>query len=274
MNRKEIADLIVAKLEREESSMRDCYVRSKDKIGMFTVDDLLPEELAHRLYVSFPDRSAMKLRKSLRESKYIAVQMNQYSPILEEAIFAFQDPRVVSIVSRVCENDQLLPDESLYAGGISLMANEQFLNPHLDNSHDKDRNRWRVFNLLYYVTPDWKVEDGGNLELWPDGMSGDPLTIHSKFNRLAVMATHQGSWHSVSPVKSRSNRCCISNYYFSNSPLKETDRFHVTSFRGRPGQRFRDFILKGDRMIRMLVRGLFRKGVVENKHVYRKSTPQ
>ena len=274
MNRKEIADLIVAKLESREASMRDAYLRSKDKIGMFIVDDLLPVELAHELHEAFPDRSMMKLRKSLRESKYIAVQMNQYSPILEEAIFAFQDPRVVSIVGRVCETDQLLADESLYAGGISLMGNDQFLNPHLDNSHDKDRNRWRVFNLLYYVTPDWKVENGGNLELWPDGMSGAPLTIHSQFNRLAVMATHQGSWHSVSPVKSQSSRCCISNYYFSNSPLKDTDEFHVTSFRGRPEQRFRDVILKGDRLMRMFVRKLFRKGVVENKHVYKKSTPQ
>jgi Rps23 Pro-64 3,4-dihydroxylase Tpa1-like proline 4-hydroxylase len=270
MNRQAIADLIVAKLTSEKSSMREAYLRSQDKIGMFTVDNLLPEELARQLHASFPDPATMKLKKSLREYKYIAAQMNQYAPILEEAIYAFQDPRVVAIIGEVCDSDQLLPDESLYAGGISLMGYEQFLNPHLDNSHDKDRNRWRVFNLLYYVTPDWKQEYGGNLELWPDGVAGQPQTIHSRFNRLAVMATHQGSWHSVSPVTYKGNRCCISNYYFSNAPLKETDEFHVTSFRGRPGQHVRDFVLSGDRMLRMCVRKLFRKGVVENKHVYKK----
>jgi hypothetical protein len=40
--------------------------------------------------------------------------------------------------------------------------------------------------------------DGGNLELWPTGPKGQPITIVSKFNRLVVMITHKQSWHSVS----------------------------------------------------------------------------
>jgi len=45
------------------------------------------------------------------------------------------------------------------------MAKENFLNPHLDTSHDKNREMYRVLNLLYYVTPDWSHEQGGKLEL-------------------------------------------------------------------------------------------------------------
>lgn len=45
------------------------------------------------------------------------------------------------------------------------MAKDNFLNPHLGNSHDKDRECYRVLNLLYYVTPNWSHEQGGNLEL-------------------------------------------------------------------------------------------------------------
>jgi hypothetical protein len=33
----------------------------------------------------------MKKRKDLREFKYVAAQMNQYDPILEETVYAFQD---------------------------------------------------------------------------------------------------------------------------------------------------------------------------------------
>jgi Rps23 Pro-64 3,4-dihydroxylase Tpa1-like proline 4-hydroxylase len=163
-----------------------------------------------------------------------------------------------------------MPDEFLYAGGLSMMGNKQFLNPHLDNSHDKERERWRVLNLLYYITPDWKEEYGGNLELWPDGLQNDQINIHSKFNRLVIMVTHNKSLHSVSPVVYDGFRCCISNYYFSKKPVFATDKFHVTSFRGRPEHKFIDTILKIDTFLRMSVRKIFKTGIRENPHVYKK----
>jgi Rps23 Pro-64 3,4-dihydroxylase Tpa1-like proline 4-hydroxylase len=269
MNRIEIADLIVIKLESETDRLMSEYKKSKSKIGYFFVDDLLPENVARKIFSCFPNQTDMNLKKSIREYKFIAAQMDKYSPILEEAIFAFQDVRVVALISKICHVTSLYPDDNLYAGGISLMGNNHFLNPHLDNSHDKDRNRWRVFNLLYYVTPDWPVTNGGNLELWPDGTSEKQVVITAKFNRLAVMATHSTSWHSVSPIScSLDARCCVSNYYFSDSPLNENERFHVTSFRGRPEQKFRDVALRLDSALRMGIRRIFKKGVVENKHKY------
>lgn len=151
-----------------------------------------------------------------------------------------------------------------------MMAHKQFLNPHLDNSHDKDRQLWRVLNLLYYVTPGWEEAYGGNLELWPNGLKEKQVTIHSKFNRLAVMATHNSSLHSVSPVTFEGGRCCVSNYYFSRYPVHEDDTFHVTSFRGRPENTFTDKILQLDAWLRMGLRKVFKKGIKENPHVYKK----
>ncbi|MEA1890205.1 MAG: 2OG-Fe(II) oxygenase [Pseudomonadota bacterium] len=270
MERTEIAGLILEKLKTEESSIKQSYLDKKDSIGYFFVDDLLPEGIALAIYRAFPPADAMKLNKSLREYKYIAAQMDRYDPILEEVLFAFQNQRIIDLIGNICELDSLYPDENLYAGGISRMEKSQFLNPHLDNSHDKDRKKWRVLNLLYYVSPDWEQNFGGNLELWPDGMRGRQITLHSKFNRLAVMATHDASWHSVSPITHDAARCCVSNYYFSDSPLKDNINFHVTSFRGRPEQKIRDVILQADRALRMGIRKIFSKGVVETNHVYKK----
>lgn len=271
MNRDDIAHLIVDKLEDQLSDLADSYLQSQAAIGYFVIDDLLPEEIAKKIFACFPNGSDMRLKKSLKEYKFIAAQMDNYNPILEEAVYAFQDPRVVRLISKICGIDNLYPDEHLYAGGISLMGDKHFLNPHLDNSHDKDRDRWRVLNLLYYVTPDWNIENGGNLELWPNGLQEKQITIHSKFNRLAVMATHDHSWHSVSPISSNgASRGCVSNYYFSDTSLRDSDRFHVTSFRGRPEQTMRDLFLQLDIGARMAVRKIFKKGIVENKHVYKK----
>ncbi len=272
LDRRAIADLILDRLVYDKEECQRAYTASKDRIGHFYVDNLLPEELAMSIYELFPTQEEMVLKKSIRENKRVAAQMDQYHPLLEECIYAFQDPRVVDLVNQICGLDHSYPDENLYAGGLSSMADGQFLNPHLDNSHDKDRDRWRVLNLLYYVTPDWQLENGGHLELWPEGIKGEAITIESRFNRLAVMATHQASWHSVSPVSRDDGRArnCVSNYYFSDVPLREDDSFHVTSFRGRPEQKLRDKILQFDAFVRMGLRKVFRKGVRENPHVYKK----
>ncbi|MGG7036024.1 MAG: 2OG-Fe(II) oxygenase [Flavobacterium sp.] len=272
ISRNDLADLIYLKLNGQQDSLKEQFQNSNSKIRFFFLDDLLPLEIVTAIHDVFPQPEQMVLKKSIREDKYIAAQMNLYHPLLEEIIYAFQDERIVKIIGGICGIKNPIPDENLYAGGISMMGKNQFLNPHLDNSHDKDRNLWRVLNLLYYVTPDWKVENGGNLELWPNGLKEKQITIHSKFNRLAVMETHNDSLHSVSPVVFDGFRCCVSNYYFSETPLRKSDSFHVTSFRGRPENKISDLILQADTFLRMALRKVFKKGIKENPHVYKKKT--
>jgi Rps23 Pro-64 3,4-dihydroxylase Tpa1-like proline 4-hydroxylase len=270
INRKEISILIEKKLNADKEHFKQLFQKSIHTIGYFYVDDLLPEDLVKDIHKNFPKIAETKQRKSIREFKYVAYQMNKYHPLLEEVIYAFQEENVVKCIAEICSAPHILPDENLYAGGLSLMAKDNHLSPHLDNSHDKDRQLWRVFNLLFYVTPDWKLENGGNLELWPNGLQGEPIEIVSKFNRLAVMATHQNSWHSVNKVLKDDVRCCVSNYYFSEQSLLPDDDFHITTFRARPSEKIRDIILKVDNNLRSAVRKVFKKGIRENPHQYKK----
>ena len=111
-----------------------------------------------------------------------------------------------------------------------MMGADDFLNPHIDNSHDSKRETYRRLNLLYYITPDWSAENGGNLELW-DKKVQNPKQIVSHFNRLVVMETNKKSWHSVEPVSVERGRCCISNYYFSKqSQQKDEKDDHMVIF--------------------------------------------
>ena len=268
MNRQEYGAII-------ESRLREELPRLRDDFGRFTVqscyiDNVLPDAAVREINAAFPDKSTMMLKKSLRENKYVAAQMDKYNPMLEEIVYAFQEPGVVKVVEEITGIKNMIPDTNLYAGGVSLMAKDNFLNPHLDNSHDKDRSVYRVLNLLFYVTPDWSHENGGNLELWDNGPKEPQREITSHFNRLALMATHEKSWHSVSQVHVDRSRCCVSNYYFSEKPLEDHEYFHVTSFRGRPEQPVRDIVLQGDAALRQSIRKVFKKGIVENPHVYHK----
>jgi Rps23 Pro-64 3,4-dihydroxylase Tpa1-like proline 4-hydroxylase len=270
MNRNEIAHLICSKLIANKEVLKTEFLESKQTIGYFFIDDLLPEELALEIHNKFPTTKEAVRKKNLREFKFTAYQMDNYNTLLEEVIYAFQNKEVVALVSEICELEEIFEDEHLYAGGLSLMEKDNFLNPHLDNSHDKDRNRWRVLNLLYYVSPNWALENGGNLEIWPKGLQKTETTIVSKFNRLVVMTTHQNSWHSVSKVVKDAVRCCVSNYYFSNTPILVSDTFHVTTFRGRSSEKVKDVFLRIDNSLRSSVRKFFKKGIRENPHQYKK----
>jgi Rps23 Pro-64 3,4-dihydroxylase Tpa1-like proline 4-hydroxylase len=267
--RVDIADLMVARLAAEKERLAEQY--RQQAAPYFVIDDLLPLDLARDIHAAFPATAGMMLRKSLRERKYVTAQMDRCNALLEEAIFAFHDARIVALVSELTGIRQLEPDHQLYAGGISLMDQGHFLNPHLDNSHDKSRQRYRALNLLYYASPEWQESWGGSLEVWPNGPRQAPVAVPCLFNRLVVMGTTRRSWHSVSRIEVDRPRCCVSNYYFSAVSPEAEDYFHITSFRGRPEQPLRDLFLRMDAGLRMLLRKLRPTGVFDKKHYYRKS---
>ncbi len=97
MNRTEIAALIVPRLRADQTGIAAHYRQHH----YFAVDDLLPVELAHTIYRSFPDSSRMMLRKTIRERKFVSAQMNSLSPLLEEVVYAFQDLRVVAEIAEI-----------------------------------------------------------------------------------------------------------------------------------------------------------------------------
>lgn len=266
------SDLITNKISEnleKISAQINKQIEGNSDFLYFYIDDLLPTEDALEIHSKFPTKDKMKENKSIREHKLIDAQLDNHDKILEEITYAIQEKNVIDIIGKILNKDDLVADEFLYAGGLSRMEEGNYLNPHLDNSHDKDRNLYRSLNLLYYVTPDRKEEDGANLELWDHGLENEKVVIHSKFNRLVIMVTNKKSWHAVSKVK-KGYRCCVSNYYFSKTPMIDEDYFHVTSFRGFPEEKIKDVVLKGDIALRSAIRKIFPKGAVETKHVYKK----
>ncbi len=270
MNRTEIADLLTARLASEAGALAQEFA-IPGRIRSCHVENLLPDHIPHAVHDAFPAPDAMMFKKSMKERKHVAAQMDRFDPLLEEVVYAFQDKRVVEQVAAITSLDALEPDSNLYAGGISAMTRGGYLRPHLDNSHDKARDRYRVLNLLYYVTPDWREDYGGCLQLWDDGPTGNPRTVPSTFNSLAIMVTDRTSWHSVNAVRHAGRRCCVSNYYFSRTPPGSDAYFHATSFRGEYGRGVADLAMRTDNAVRTAI---LKKGggkVWTNPHVYRRT---
>ncbi|PRC92706.1 2OG-Fe(II) oxygenase [Solimicrobium silvestre] len=262
MFRDELVDLIVTRLQEDKTTAREFFMQSKKDVGVryCYIENLLPEDIAKKIYSVFPSLGQMRLMSSFRERKYTSKHFDQFNSILKDITFAMQDVAVVKVIEEITGITQQIPDPTLYAGGLSMMGEGHFLNPHIDNSHEVSRRYYRTLNLLYYVTPDWEIQNGGNLELWEKSVR-ENVVIHSKFNRLVLMETTPTSWHSVSPIIVPKLRCCVSNYYFSPvSPIKQ-DYFNVTSFSARPEQTFRRTAAWIDNGLRQAVRAIFPDGV-------------
>lgn len=230
--------LLSARLEAERSSIVEQWSAPEGTTTRhFVVNDLMPPDIVQNIYAAFPrDGNGFFNRESFREKKRTSAQLDSYDPILADVTYAFQDPRIVRLVADLVGLEGIEPDPKLYAGGLSMMFQNDFLNPHIDNSHDGERERYRRLNLLYYVSPDWTLSNGGNFELWDEARL-KAKTLVSQTNRLIVMETNKTSWHSVSPVNVDAARCCVSNYYFSEVSPDSSEYFHVTSFSGRPEEK-------------------------------------
>lgn len=259
----ELIALILQRLDKERGELKVRFNASHGEVPTryFWVDDLLPDALARAIYEAFPkDKQAFRRFDSFRERKSTSKDMDRFPRILSDMNFAIQDARVLHRIEEITGIRDQQPDPKLYAGGLSMMFEGDFLNPHIDNSHDSERQCYRVVNMLYYVTPGWELEHGGNLQLWDNGVRRN-VTIVSRFNRLVVMETNKTSWHSVSPVLQAGPRCCVSNYYFSKRSPYDHDYCHVTSFMARPEQTVLRVASVVDNFIRSGVRKIFRSGV-------------
>ncbi|MEP6924268.1 MAG: 2OG-Fe(II) oxygenase, partial [Pyrinomonadaceae bacterium] len=269
ITRNELTKIIVDRLENDADTLREKFNTPKGaaKTRHAAIDNLLPEAVARQIYEAFPPLEEMRLMASFREQKYTSKAFDKFNPLLADISLALQAPAVIKAVEKITGVKDMIGDPHFYAGGLSAMAREQFLNPHIDNSHDGERKNYRVLNLLYYVTPDWAVENGGNLELWDEKVK-NRVEIHSAFNRLVLMETNELSWHSVNEVKTEGKRCCVSNYYFSpHSPNNGRETFHITFFKAPPEQPVRRLISTADGYLRTFTRKLKKDGL-SKKDVY------
>lgn len=266
----ELVNLICERISKDKEKYKNEFRSSSSHVvtRFVSIDQLLPEQLAHDIYHAF-SLEGQKWREfsTFREKKLTSKQFDEMPKILGEITFAIQHPRVISLIEEITEISKMLADPTLYAGGLSKMRDGDFLNPHIDNSHNQDKSLYRRVNLLYYCTPGWKLENGGNLELWDKKVIKN-MIIPSLFNSLVLMETNNSSWHSVSPIKlSDNDRCCVSNYYFTKESPSKNDYYHVTSFQGRPEEPMKRMVCLIDNTLRRLVRAIA-KGGLGKKDLY------
>jgi hypothetical protein len=104
----------------------------------------------------------------------------------------------------------------LVGGGYHVIPVGGYLAVHTDFNRSPVTGLHRRLNLLVYLNEDWKPDDGGQLELWDD--DGPSVSIAPEFNRTAVFATSDRSWHGHPEPTKRIRRSVAAYFYTAEAP--------------------------------------------------------
>lgn len=138
----------------------------------------------------------------------------------------------------------ILPDPTFYGGGCHQSRPGSFLDLHADFTEHESLNARRCLNLLIYLSPEWRPEWGGHLELWDEPVWKCVRRIAPLHNRAVLFETGATSWHGHpdpmrGPATARRNSLAL--YYYT--PWKDGEaRLPTTVYRARPhevGERMR-----------------------------------
>jgi Rps23 Pro-64 3,4-dihydroxylase Tpa1-like proline 4-hydroxylase len=225
------------------------------------IDDFLPERIAQQLVDTFPGpESPIWTRQPTEDQRNkLATTDEGMIPALQRyVLFNLNSGAFVRFLERATGIEALIADTKLVGGGLHQIKSGGKLAVHIDYSHHPQNRLFRRLNFLLYLNPAWQEEYGGSLELWDRKISLCQKAILPRFNRAALFATSDISYHGhPEPLRTPEHvtRKSLSLYYFTKEPPAGRDDVeHNTLFKSRPGDRFN----LGNFVVRSASSGLFR----------------
>lgn len=140
----------------------------------------------------------------------------------------------VRFLERLTGIGHLLPDPHLAGGGLHMTRRDGLLGIHADFNWNARLQAHRRLNFLIYLTPEWRPEYGGELELWDTSATTMCRRIEPLFNRAVVFTTRSDTFHGhPAPWSAPAgiDRKSIAMYYYTTSrPSAEMRDPHNTLY--------------------------------------------
>ena len=209
------------------------YPVYNDPFTHYIIDDFLPKELALKISEQFlpNDSSGWFVYDNPLEVKKACNNWFHFQPETYQLFQFLNSPNFIYRLEELTGTN-LTPDHGLHGAGLHMQGNGGKLNIHLDYSIHPKLNLLRKYNFIYYLSPEWKEEWGGNLEFWShDETNNLPkekiVTVENKFNRVVLFDASQNSWHGFSDtIKCPDDkfRKSIAMYYLTEVPEGTVER--------------------------------------------------
>ncbi|PIP65239.1 hypothetical protein COW95_02940 [Candidatus Peregrinibacteria bacterium CG22_combo_CG10-13_8_21_14_all_49_11] len=191
------------------------------------MENFLEEEFCQQLLEEFP---SFKKERAIDENgnvgrKAVCTSVRSLGAAFRTLDEMIQSQEFLGMLSRITGISDLLYDPEYFGGGTHENLHGQNMDTHIDfNMHP--RYHWhRRLNLLLFLNRDWQPEWGGNFRLFADPDTPDPTdpSVTPCFNRAAMFATSEYSWHGFDPIhlpkheQSRSRKS-IALYFYTQEP--------------------------------------------------------
>jgi hypothetical protein len=219
------------RLEMSTQSLAEQYRRA-EPFPHIVLEDFLRAD-PKEVFEAFPDLSWHGWTDvgSLSETaavhqpgKHRCREIEIFPPLLQRMIFELSSPTFLRALSDLTAIPKLLPDPFLEGGGLQCTTPGGKLVPHTDFHHPPHLQLFRRVNVLVYLSPRWKSEDGGQLDLFELGSEKPKRSVEAEFGTCMIFTTDHRSLHGVRPISPTAGdvRRSIALYYYT---VEDTEDF-------------------------------------------------
>jgi hypothetical protein len=186
------------------------------------IPDFFDTEVAHAVHASFPEATHPGWH-TYRNPIEIKQSFNAFDrfPVLHSVFARLDSPEFVNSIKEITGIRGLEPDPHMHGAGIHRHGPGGKLGVHIDYCIHPVSGKQRRVNVIVYVTPGWREEWRGFLELW-QGIETPTeclAKITPTFNTAVIFETTDESWHGMpEPVRCPEGtaRCSLAAYYVSD----------------------------------------------------------
>lgn len=211
------------------------------------VDDLFSraglEELARELDGVRP--AAILHHVTSRTVKNESAEVRGLGPAMDAFQKAMDSPAMTSYLEAVTGIAGLVADPTRELAGLHETPVGGFTKIHTDFSHHPTTGLHHRINALLYMNPEWHDDWGGQLELWPSDMSGDPTIVQPTLGTFVVFATNDASKHGLPRAVACPegiSRKSLAFYYYSVERHGDTLSVRHSSYHARPTEAPSDLV--------------------------------
>lgn len=230
------------------------------------IDDFLDHDFARLLTQQFPrfDQGNALGVDGKPGGKATLENVRSLGRAFQQLDDAISSVQFLDVLSRLTGIQDLVYDPWYLGGGTHESRHGTSLDPHIDANYHPVEPWHRRLNLVIYLNPGWDGRWGGAFELFadPNDWSAAERTVTPVFNRCAIFATSEHSWHGFSPIAlpedhmHRTRRSIALFFYTRDRPAQECFERHTVHYvkRSLPGHLTAGYALQLDDVT--LIRGL------------------